>query len=164
MILKLQRFFDDGESTLGTLSLDKRFLCFTLEDSHHEQKIPGKTRIPSGIYDIDLRTEGGLQTRYANRFPDFHEGMVWIRNVPNFSFIYFHIGNDSDDTSGCILTGDRCDPSVSGLTPESRVLGSGDCYRRIYPTLLAVAKSKNGHIIIKDDWIKNKVCGEAWKK
>ena len=52
MNLKLVRYSDNKESTLGILFLDDEFLCYTLEDTHRKEKIAGQTRIPEGKYKI----------------------------------------------------------------------------------------------------------------
>jgi hypothetical protein len=124
MILTLRRFASLSESTLGALAVDGRFACFTLEDQAQEFKIPGETRIPAGEYGISLRSQGGMSPKYASKFPD-HRGMLWLRNVPGFEYIYIHVGVDDDDTAGCILVGDT---AHSGGTLESSTVA----YRRIY--------------------------------
>ena len=99
----LTRQSDNGTSTLGILdagSLEIR----TIEDSYHRFKIPGKTRIPAGRYEIKLREFGTKYEQYTERYP-FHKGMLWLQDVPDFMDILIHIGNHAGDTSGCILTG-----------------------------------------------------------
>lgn len=91
--------------TLGTLWIDGVKICETLEDEHNEPKIPGKTRIPAGMYDVKLRTHSPMANRYRERFGDEHAGMIWLQNVPGFSYVYIHVGNDEDDTDGCPLVG-----------------------------------------------------------
>lgn len=107
MNLRLQTLNDDGNSTIGVLFVDDEFTCFTLEDTHNEPKIYGKTRIPRGSYEITLRKEGGMVQKYNKRY-EGHDGMLWIRDVPNFKYVYIHVGNDEDDTDGCILVGKNC--------------------------------------------------------
>lgn len=102
-----------------------RYLCYTLEDEFRKVKVFGETRIPVGTYELELRTEGSLTKRYEARFPDIHEGMIWLRAVPNFKYIYLHCGNDDEDTNGCILVGNY-------LTVD-RILNSRITYRDIYP-------------------------------
>ncbi|KKL14000.1 hypothetical protein LCGC14_2520110 [marine sediment metagenome] len=94
-----------------------RHLCYTLEDEFREIKVSGETRIPSDTYELKLRTEGGLNERYKARFPDIHEGMIWLQNVPNFSWIYLHCGNYDDDTD------DEPDdePDIYKLTSKGRI-------------------------------------------
>ena len=102
MKLTLKRYSDNNESTLGLLFIDGKFECYTLEDIYRDVKVSGKTRIPSGIYQIKLRNEGGMTKHYGNLY-DFHKGMLWLQNVPNFSYVYIHIGNEAKNTEGCIL-------------------------------------------------------------
>lgn len=136
MELELWRYSSDDESTLGLLfertprpyQYGREMLCFTLEDAYHPLKIPGKTRIPAGAYEIKLRCGTPMAERYAKRYP-FHVGMLWLQDVPGFTDIYLHTGNDEGDTEGC--------PLVGGIRYEgSRTVGqSQDTYRRIYPRI-----------------------------
>lgn len=127
MNLRLQRINDDGESTIGILFVDDKFQCFTLEDTYNEPKIYGKTRIPEGTYEITLRREGKMVQKYDSKYED-HDGMLWLRNVANFEYVYIHVGNSNDDTDGCILVGRNC--STSGYQTIS---GSVLAYRALYP-------------------------------
>jgi hypothetical protein len=104
MLITVERITSTLEETLGILFLDGKFECFTLEDQYQTEKVYGETRIPEGIYEVTLRTFGGFHKRYQRKF-DFHRGMLWIKHVDNFKDILFHIGNDDDDTAGCILVG-----------------------------------------------------------
>ena len=131
MQLLLQRIASGSESTLGVLfdaSDVRHFLCYTLEDQHNEPKVPGETRIPAGRYQLKLRTEGGMNQRYGDRFP-WHRGMLWLQNVPEFEWIYIHVGNKDDDSEGCILVGDG---QVSNVTERGQVTSSVTAYRRLY--------------------------------
>jgi len=125
MRLKLQRYSDNGESTLGLFYIDNQFKCYTLEDGFRKEKVPGETRIPSGVYEVTLRTEGGMHERYLKKFPGFHKGMIWLRNVSNFEYVLIHIGNSSDDTNGCILVGS---PLIF-IPPRSLIHQVGCSYR-----------------------------------
>jgi len=101
---------------------------FTLEDKVRDVKVAGVTAIPAGIYDLKLRTEGGMTKRYAEKFPDMHRGMIWLQDVPDFTFVYIHIGNYPRDTDGCILVG-------TGHGHEA-VWNSTVAYKRIYPLIV----------------------------
>jgi len=105
VILTLSRFASLPESTLGALSIDGRFCCFSLEDERRDVKVAGETRIPAGKYPIALRTEGRLHEKYAGKFTD-HRGMLHLQSVPGFECVLIHIGNTDRDTAGCILVGD----------------------------------------------------------
>lgn len=103
--------------------------CHTLEDAKCESKVPGKTAIPAGRYEIKLRPfgESHLDARYRELFGDTYIGQLWLQDVPGFEFIYIHCGNDDGDTEGCILV---------GLTDEKGVdfIGhSREAYRKLYP-------------------------------
>ena len=101
---KLVRFHSNQEETLGYLTTSSgEMLGFTLEDEYRNQKVMRETRIPAGNYEIKQRKElTPLTQRYRNRFEwfDFH---LELQNVPNFTGIYIHIGNDEGDTAGCPL-------------------------------------------------------------
>ena len=139
MKLEVLRFSSDSDSTLGALFdiTDKRkFLCFTLEDEFREVKISGETRIPAGTYNITLRTEGGFNQRYNDKFgTDFNKGMLWVRDVPGFEYILIHIGNTDDDTAGCLLVGDT---QTQNITKNGFIGSSTDAYTRIYPPIADV--------------------------
>jgi hypothetical protein len=105
MLLELFRKKSNGDTTIGELSIDGAFQCYTLEDEKREIKVMGETRIPAGTYKIKLQQNGTMTGKYAKRFPGIHQGMLWLQDVPNFTTIYIHIGNTDDDTKGCILVG-----------------------------------------------------------
>lgn len=136
MRLHLDRFGFGRDSTLGVLHIPGTRDTWTLEEPYRRQKIKGETCIPYGTYPVTLRTEGGFHARYQERFPDMHEGMLWIRDIPDFRFVLIHIGNiavgEDDDTDGCILPGERYRADENG---EFSVGRSEDAYRRIYPVV-----------------------------
>jgi len=138
MKLWLERFGFGKDSTLGRLSLDIDaaivHLCFTIEDERRKVKVPGETAIPTGVYEIALRTEGTLTKKYAKRFPEMHKGMLHLQSIPDFKFVYLHIGNDDDDTEGCPLT--VTTPFVDGKG-EFTGGGSKDAYVKLYQKVIA---------------------------
>ena len=129
MNIQVHRLNDDGKSTIGALYIDKKFQCFTLEDTYNEPKIYGKTRIPEGSYAVELRKEGGMVEKYNNKYNN-HDGMLWLRDVDNFKHVYLHIGNTDIDTDGCILIGRTC--STQG---GQSVSGSVLAYKDLYPII-----------------------------
>jgi len=124
----------NGGSTLGLLFIDGAWECYTLEDQSHEPKMAGKTRIPEGKYKIALRKFGRHHDRYLRRFPDFHAGMLQITGVPGFTDVLIHIGNNSGDTDGCLLVGDRPNNNIAdmGIIEESAW-----AYERVYKKVVA---------------------------
>lgn len=127
MELKVDRYIHNPEETIGRFYIDDKYQCYTLEDQHRDKKVWGDTRIPAGRYKVVLRREGGHHIRYAQRFAGMHQGMLHIINVPNFKWILIHVGNDEEDTAGCLLV---------GLTKTARTIGqSVAAYKKIYPTI-----------------------------
>ncbi len=133
MELELWRYSGGEKATLGFLMLNRgdtwENLCFTCEDEHRAEKVRGETRIPEGRYEIRLRTEGGFHPRYLTRYPRMHKGMLWLQDVPGFSWIYIHPGNDEDDTNGCILVGWGRNEMARTLSQSRRA------YEYVYPII-----------------------------
>src|SRR5210317_2054091 len=132
MKLEVLRFNSSDDFTTGLLfdvtDNIRSFLCYTLEDEARTVKEWGETRIPSGKYKLSLRSEGGFHTRYLAKFgAEFHKGMIYVNEVPNFEYILWHIGNDDDDTAGCLLV---------GKTSQDNFIGSSTvAYKEIYPDI-----------------------------
>lgn len=136
MELDVMRWSSGSESTLGGLfvrTTERHFLCYTLEDEYRTVKKFGETRIPAGRYQIKLRTVGGKHERYLDKYgPEFHKGMLWLQDVPNFQWILIHSGNDDGDTAGCLLVGNTQNENV---TDDGFIGGSVNAYKRIYPPI-----------------------------
>ncbi len=134
MELEILRYNGGPDASLGLLfdnTETRELLCFTCEDEKQNVKVKGETRISPGRYRVELRTEGPMHARYAEKFPRVHKGMLWFRHVPNFEFVYFHIGNTDDDTEGCVLLGEDRDEDAR------TVKYSTNAYLRIYPKIAA---------------------------
>ena len=126
MKIRHERIVSDPErGTTGIMLTDGVFAGFTVEDEHRDVKVAGETRIPAGTYEIKVRPEGGMHQRYTEKFGDRHRGMIWLQDVPGFEWIYIHIGNTADHSSGCILVGYGA-MAVPGAAPK--VLASTECY------------------------------------
>jgi hypothetical protein len=92
--LQLVRKVFSDNSTIGELSVEGEFECFTLEDVVREKKIKGETAIPAGTYEIAVT--------FSNKFKKL---LPLLMNVPNFEGVRIHSGNKPEDTEGCILVG-----------------------------------------------------------
>lgn len=132
----VNRFTSDKETTLSLVSLNAEHQCFGLEDQFQAVKVKGETRVPAGVYPITVRQEGGFHGRYNRKFPGFHDGMLWIRDVPGFEYILIHVGNDDDDTAGCLLLGSGVS-TANGLT----ITRSVKAYKAFYKKVIEMAKS-----------------------
>ena len=137
MKITVNRIISDNDATLSTVSVDGVFQCFGLEDEYREEKKAGETRIPAGDYKITLRTVGGFHNRYSKKFPE-HEGMLWVRDVPNFEYILIHIGNTEQNTAGCLLVGKN--GNTSG---ELTVGNSTGAYKALYAKVIDSAIAGN---------------------
>lgn len=118
--LKLTRKFLTSESTIGELKINGGFECWTLEDTVRPAgvKIPGKTAIPAGRYEIIITTSA----RFKKELP-------LLLKVPMFAGIRIHAGNTSADTEGCILVGESRD--------KNKIFNSRAAFVRLFKSLKA---------------------------
>ena len=137
MKLKVYRYSSQSQTTLGALQIDGKFECYTLEDQHQDIKVKGETRIPAGTYNIGLRTVGGFDARYKAKF-SFHKGMLQVLDVPNFEYILIHLGNDEDDTAGCLLVGNTAN---NNRLNKGFIGDSTNAYKSLYPKVLKALES-----------------------
>lgn len=117
MRLVLTRKERTSEYTAGCLYVGGTYFCDTIEDCDrglhsklalkeiHRRKIPGKTAIPSGVYDVTLDAKspkyGDIQW-----YDDLCGGyMPRLVNVAGFEGILIHPGNTAEDSEGCIIVG-----------------------------------------------------------
>ena len=137
MIVELKRYNSKDDYTDGMIFVDGKFICYTIEDEHRSKKVWGETRIPNGTYTVSLRKEGRFHERYTEKFR-FHKGMLCIHNKDNwvlekdgirFQYILIHIGNDDDDTAGCVLVG-----SVAYMD-KNLITESTTAYKKLYPII-----------------------------
>ena len=147
MVILVDRFISDNDSTISKVMVDGNFVCFGLEDEYREEKVSKETRIPAGTYRVTLRTEGSHHSRYSNKFPDFHKGMLQIRDVPNFKWILIHIGNTDEDTDGCLLVGSQAITEPG----EMKIISSTVAYKRFYPMVVDAAANETLSITYLDN-------------
>jgi hypothetical protein len=117
MKLTLHRRFLGTKYTIGSLYVEDKYFCDTLEDVDRgltrstplelirEKKIPHETAVPTGEYKV-----------IVNLSPAKKRMLPRLSDVPGFSGILIHRGNTKRDTSGCILVGEN---SVKGKVINS---------------------------------------------
>lgn len=120
----ITRYPSGALATLGCLDIDGDPFCYTLEDvvrpdpnpatPANEAKVYGETAIPSGRYRLDIT--------YS---PKFRKPMILVKDVPGFTGIRIHSGNDADDTLGCILVG-------SVVDGDNRIHGGSEVMPRLF--------------------------------
>lgn len=94
MKIDLRRYLSTDKVTLGEVSVDDAFECYSLEDPIREVKVFGDTCIPPGIYKV-----------IVNYSPRLGKLMPRLLDVMGFTGILIHAGNGPEDTMGCILVG-----------------------------------------------------------
>ena len=132
-VLRISSGKDSTSGMLFEVDNDTRtFLAYTLEDEQRDVKVWGETRIPAGTYKLKLREEGGFHNKYLARYgADWHKGMIWVQDVPNFKWILWHSGNTDENTAGCLLLGNS---QESNLVKKDGFIGSSrDAYKLVYP-------------------------------
>ena len=126
MNLKLVRKTFTEQSTIGELSVNGKFECFTLEDRVRAMgapKVHGETAIPEGIYEVAIT--------FSDKFKKL---LPLLLNVPNFEGIRIHSGNTRADTEGCILVGQTKAKDFVG--------GSRAAFNVLFPKLQAAIKKE----------------------
>jgi len=94
MIVSIKRIYKSENSTIGEMTIDGKWECYTLEDKERDVKIKSETAIPKGTYKVIINQ--------SNRFKKL---LPLLLNVPNFEGVRIHPGNSNHDTEGCILVG-----------------------------------------------------------
>lgn len=138
MDILVDRFISDDDTTISRVLIDGKFCCFGLEDEYREEKLANETRIPYGKYTIQLKKSGGFHDRYKKRFPDIHNGMLHVQDVPNFKWILIHCGNTDKHTAGCLLVGSQAITEPGDMS----ITNSTSAYRRLYTLVIDAAINK----------------------
>lgn len=99
--------------TMGELYIDDAYFCNTLELTTRKlekasDKVPGKTAIPFGLYQVKLT--------YSNHFKRI---LPEILNVLFFKGVRFHEGNTIKDIRGCIAVGKKVGAGVLAFSRKT---------------------------------------------
>ncbi len=146
--MRIVRYQDDGQTTLGLLYVNNKFYCYTLEDTWQKVKVPGKTRIPAGAYPIKFREEESeLTITYRKRYPEWFSYHLQIQHVTGFQYIYIHNGGDHTNTEGCILVSD----SLNTAKGDTFLSNSKETFKRLYGFLETQIKEGKKITLTIDD-------------
>lgn len=130
MKLTLTRKIFTPKSTIGTLSIDGEFFCYTLEDVDRGlnqsdniatimlKKVFGVTAIPAGAYKVIV----DMSKRFGKLMP-------LIVDVKGFAGVRIHKGNYPEDTLGCVL--------VSMQYGPDKLINSKEAYDKLMERLTA---------------------------
>ena len=125
MKLKLIRLIKEKDHTLGMLFIDNKYFCDIIEDKDRglyqymnikeisKLKVKDQTAIPYGIYRVRI----SMSPKYKKEMPE-------ILNVPGFTGIRIHSGNTAEDSSGCLIVGEKNGPG-------NKVLNSRITFNRL---------------------------------
>lgn len=139
MKLLLKRVAKKDTYTIGKLYIDGKYVADTLEDCDRglrqdmsleeikKIKVYGQTAIPTGTYKVDMNT-------VSPKFKDRSWAKPWegklprLINVPGYEGVLIHVGNQAQDSLGCILVGQN---KVKG-----KVINSTATFSKLMPILL----------------------------
>lgn len=116
MEILVKRIAKKNLYTIGKMYIDGTYFCDVLEDTDRglqqsmelseivSKKVPNKTAIPAGTYEIAMNI---VSPRFKDRSwaKPYSGKLPRLLNVPGFDGVLIHPGNDQDDTSGCLLVG-----------------------------------------------------------
>ena len=153
MELTLKRIALRSEYTIGKLYVDGAYVCDTIEDTvrdldkdgklaNGEVKIPGKTAIPYGRYEITMKVKSPKYSNFSKySWAKKYDGYLpRLLNVPHFDGVLIHVGNSALDSEACVLVGEN---KVVG-----KVINSVNTFRRLMDDYLVPAKKRNEKIVI----------------
>lgn len=147
MIIGLGHYSENKESTLGLISLDGAFECYSLEDEGRKVKVPGETRIDDGIYEVGIREVVSPMTeRYRAKF-DWFDWHLWIKGLPRHEFVYLHIGSKDDHSDACVLVGDTAN---NNTVTDGFIGNSTAAYERFYKKVRPLIGAEKVYVKIGD--------------
>lgn len=154
MELTLKRIALRSEYTIGKLYVDGEYVCDTIEDTvrdldndgkfaNGEVKIPGKTAIPYGRYEITMKVKSPKYSNFSKySWAKKYDGYLpRLLNVPHFDGVLIHVGNSALDSEACVLVGEN---KVVG-----KVINSVNTFRKLMDEYLVPAKKRNEKIFIE---------------
>lgn len=153
MELTLKRKFKGPKYTIGSLFINGKYFCDTIEDidrklndSMTEEeikriKVYGETAIPYGTYKIDMNT---ISSKFKDRSwaRPYSGKLPRLLNVKGFEGVLIHVGNTQHDSLGCLICGEN--------KQVGRVINSTATFNKLMNILLkAKLKGEEIEIVIK---------------
>ena len=137
------------DSSYGVIFLEGKQLCFTIEDGYRVIKVQDETRIPSGRYNVKFKMSSTPMTkRYRKKFPDWFNHHLELQDVYNFTNCYLHVGNNSSESSGCLLL----NKGVTEVNGEYTGSHSVSAYTKFYKLISdTLNKGEEVYIDVRDE-------------
>lgn len=151
MEILIYRKYKKADYTIGRISIDGELIANTLEDCDRglhsgmqdwmikSKKIPTRTAIPTGRYEVDMDT---VSPKFSKK--DFYKEVCGgklprLKGVKGFEGILLHCGSDHTHSEGCILVGKN--------TEVGKLTDSKDTFKKIY-SMMKKAHDKGEKIFI----------------
>ena len=117
--------------------MDDTPLGFVIEDEYREIKVSGETRIPIGVYKLKIREYmTPLTKKYRAKYSWF-KYHIELQDVPNFKYVYLHIGNSTDDTDACQIIGRDASIQNGNFVNKYSTDMFKAFYESVYPALVS---------------------------
>ena len=151
MKLELVRIYNCDRYCIGKLYIDGAYFCDTIEDTDRmltsemseaeilKIKVNGMTAIPTGTYNINMSIVSPRFSKKPYYMRVCNGKLPRLELVKGYSGVLIHVGNDENDTNGCILVGWNKE--------KGKVLNSKIAFENLYYKLKA-AKSISSKITI----------------
>jgi len=166
-----RRVAEGPESTAADLlDWNGELIIRAIEDGWHDGvKIPGRTRIAPGLYELDVRTDSPKFAHYyeAEWSRDWFRGVPWFRDIEGdeegfealaFTYVYYHPGTTHRDSHGCPLTALEVEKEEGG---DWRVANatSREAFRKlcelVYPIVLDGTDTDRILVRVTDLWLED---------
>jgi hypothetical protein len=96
LVITVGRYDYSEDNTRGLLYAGGKFIGYTMEDPWNDNE-KFESCIPNGEYKTEIRKSKDSPSRD-------YDHMI-LRDVPNRSYILWHVGNTEEHTEGCLLPG-----------------------------------------------------------
>ena len=103
-----------------------------------------------------MEQDTNLTKKYRAKYPDWFRKHLHITNIPGFTSVYLHVGNNEKHTAGCVLVADQAylDPKDFASTQSYSIQGFKDFYLRVCdaldrgePVTITIGSIGNGNLI-----------------
>ena len=143
------RISDDGETVVGKLFLNEAFYCYTLEDSHTDERIRAEILPASGTYSLRFnQNDQAVTSVYQQLYPQWFTFPLELQNVPGFTAVYIlNNSKDAPDHASIMVT-----DTLQVSNKEAFLKSSEATFKRLYLLLRqALEKGVSARIIIKEE-------------